>query len=129
IYRVTENSPTSQSVTAGACWATPMRTKLDPDTPAGKTSFYDVQITSTGNQVTFSQPGVGGALLTEPLAPSPNPHPGGPSNYAVRETRPVPATTSSAADYQWVDGMFTVLPATVDVDIVWLYADAPDHTG
>ena len=65
VYRVTENSPTSQSVAAGACWATPMRTKLDPDNLAAKTSFYDVQITSTGNQVTFSQPGVGGVLLTD----------------------------------------------------------------
>src|SRR5207253_4154950 len=121
VYRVQENSPTSQNVTAGACWATPMRTTLDPGTPAAKRSFYDVQITSSGNQVTFSQPGVSGALLIEPLAPAPNPNPGGPSNYAVRETRGVPATTSSTADYQWVDGKFTVRATGVDVDIIWLY--------
>ena len=130
VYRVAEGAVSGQGGAAGACWDTPMRTKLDPTTPPGEASIYDVQITANGDQVTFSQPGAGGVLLTEPLALSPNPSPGGPSNYVTQQTRNAPATTSSAADFWILDGRFLVLgPGNVDVTIVWTYADSPNHTG
>ena len=129
VYQIAEGPVSSQGGIAKPCWDTPMRTKLDPTTTPGLDSIYDVQITATANQVIFSQPGSSAALLTQPLATDPTSSPGVPPNYVIRDQRNAPATTSSFADYWFVDGKFQVIGTNVEVDITWTFVDSPSGGG